>query len=242
MNTKVHVYFHISVFISSKCITRSGISEWYGSSLFSFFFFRNLYTIFHSGCTNLHCHEQCTRVPFSSHHLKHLLFLGFVDSPSDRCTMIALFIVCISLIISKAEHLFLFLLANCMSSLETWGLRSSTYFLIRLFFDIEMYDYVLDINPFQSYFLPFCRLFSCFVHVSLAVQKLLKLIRFHSLISAFSFGLGDKNIAIIYVKHVLPMFSPRNFVGEVKTFTSLIHFSLFFNMLWENVLMSLFYT
>ena len=96
--------------------------------------------------------------PFSSHHLQHLLFLDFVDSPSDRCEMIALFIVCISLIISKVEHLFLFLLANCISSLENWWLISSVYLLIRLFFYIEMYDYVLYTNLSQSWYL---QIFSC---------------------------------------------------------------------------------
>ena len=109
-----------------------------------FNFLRSLHTVFHSGCTILHSYQQCIRVSISPHPHQYVFCLFcFKNRHSNRCEVISRCgFICISLMISDVDHLFLYLLVICTSSLKKCLYKSFAHFLMTFIFAIELQEFL----------------------------------------------------------------------------------------------------
>ena len=94
---------NMRVWISSRV---SRLAESLGRSIFNFS--RTLYSVFHSDFTNLHCHQENTSVSFSPCPHQHTAILIGVK------WQLFVGLICIYLIISDVDHIFMYLLMICL--------------------------------------------------------------------------------------------------------------------------------
>ena len=151
----------------------------------------NLRTVFHSCYTILYSHQQYIRdlvpLPSCQHLPFFFLIIAILTGSKWYLTMV---LVCIPITMSDFEHLFIYLLAICIFSLEKYLFKESPLLIFKLgfvfcffvffwFLNCMSSLYILEINLLSDTW--FINVFSHFVGClalccwSLAVQKLLSL-------------------------------------------------------------------
>ena len=199
---------------------------------------RNLHTAFHSDCTNLHSHNSAQGFPFLHILANTCYFLSFliIAILTDMSWYLVVALICIYLMISVPEHLFVYLLAICISSLQKYLERSSAHFLIGwLFFALKLHVFfILYISPLSDMqcFLPYCRLPFYLVDGCLCCAELLVWCSpsclFMLLLLLLWYQIFYKSSPRPVLRSLLPVSSSRSFMASGLKFKSSIHSKLIF--------------
>ena len=148
--------------VSSGYMSSSGIGGSYGGFITSFL--RNLHTVLKVAGSICIPNQECKKFPFSpTPSLAFSVCRFFDDGNSDKCEVILIVVlICISLIMSKVEHLFMCLLAIGMSSLEKYLFRSSAHFwLCCLFFWMSVVSFAIIFSHSEDYLFHLVYSFLC---------------------------------------------------------------------------------
>ena len=178
-----------------------------------------LHIVLHRVCTSLHS-QQCRRVFFSPHPLQHLLLVDFLMM-AILPGISGYLLIEIFLIISSVDHLFMWVLANCISSLEKCLFRSSTHYLIGLLVFLILCIFWKSI-PYQLLCLQifssmiwvafsFCLCFLCCTK-DFKINKVLLVyfcFYFH-----YSGRWNQKRYCCNLYKTLLPMFASKSFIAS----------------------------
>ena len=169
------VYLFKLVFIL-QIMLRNGIVGSYGTSFFHFL--RNLHTVFYSGYTSLHFHQQFTRLPFSLHPHQHFIFLIIAVLTGVGWFLIVILIF-ISFMMSDAGQFFMYFWPSaCLFWKNVCSDLLPILKLVCCLFAIELYEFFIYFGYFYlitymicKYFLPFIRLPFCFTDGFLCCEE-----------------------------------------------------------------------